>query len=295
MTSALLEAQNVIKWYHHVPASLLRGLTAFNIGPFGGDNSISAVIEAVLLRQKGKSVDYELSKTEAFFVKQLSQQQAMLDIMIEYRELNHAAQNEILRRWKEQVLGVIWIGAGIFTLEHPLLINRKPDDLHVWSDVNPKVVQEARMLFDEMRQRAASVNLSYNIELPQEVDKINRCIDFLVEHGVEHIIIQGYGFTYALAVPENFAWLSKLTRPQGKDMSLVFNAYAPEISFLPGVMAAFHQQAMFCYEKRHVEALFQAAMPGSEIVWTIPRTETRGKEWETWLIHAPAQSEKGTK
>ena len=167
MTSALLEAPNAIKWYHHVPASLLRGLTAFNIGPFGGDNSISAVIEAILLRQKGKSVDYELSKTETFFIKQLSGQQAMLDIIIEYRELNHAAQNEILRRWKEQVLGVIWIGPGVFTLEHPLLVNRKPDDLHVWSDAHPKVVQEARMLFDEMRQRAATVNQSETGQHPR--------------------------------------------------------------------------------------------------------------------------------
>lgn len=284
--STLIEAPNSVKWYHQVPAWLLRGLSGLNIGPLGGDNSISAIIEAVLARKKGNPVDFELSKTETFFVTQLTQQ-TIPDSMIEYRELNHAVQNEILQRWSEQVLGVIWIGAGVFTLEHPLLTHRKPNDLHVWSDASPKIVQEARVLFDEMRRRAATVNLSYNIELPQEVDKLNRCVNFLAQQNVEHIIIQGYGLTYALTASENFEWLSKLSRPQGKQLSLVFNAPGPKLPYLPGVMAAFHQQRMVCYERRHIEALFQAAMPGSQIVWTIPRAQTRNKEWETWLIQAP--------
>jgi hypothetical protein len=35
--------------------------------------------------------------------------------LVEYRTLNHAAQKEVLRRWITKLLGVIWLGGGVFT------------------------------------------------------------------------------------------------------------------------------------------------------------------------------------
>jgi hypothetical protein len=49
-------------------------------------------------------------------------------------------------------------------------------------------------------------------------------------------------------------------------------------------MAAFHNQKMIYYTLADIEALFKAAVPGSEVVWHKPRAETREKRWETWLI-----------
>ena len=50
------------------------------------------------------------------------------------------------------------------------------------------------------------------------------------------------------------------------------------------IMAAFHKQRMVYYERSHIEALFEAALPGCEIVWEKPKEQTRNKVWETWLI-----------
>jgi hypothetical protein len=55
-------------------------------------------------------------------------------------------------------------------------------------------------------------------------------------------------------------------------------------------MAAFHRQRMMYYKREDIEGLFAAAVPGSRIVWSKPRLETRNKIWETWIIHAPART-----
>ncbi|HEX6387106.1 MAG TPA: hypothetical protein VF177_20770 [Anaerolineae bacterium] len=259
-----------------------------NIGPLGGENSISAVIETVIARKKGHDVNFPLSKSDQFFVQQFTQSDPP-DEMIEYRELNHAAQNEIIRRWGNQRLGVIWLGAGVFTLEHPLLEERKQRDWHVWTDASPRIVESALKRFNELHQHDQLGKLSRGITLPYDVEQLNQVIDFLAPN-VSHIVIFGYGVTYALTARENYQWLSRLRLPENLDVSFVFNSPGAAIPLLPGVMAAFHQQRMVYYDSSDIAALFAAALPGSEIIWEIPREQTRNKLWGTWLILSPART-----
>jgi len=278
-------AHETVKFYHHLLSLPLKLLTALKIGPFGGENSISAVIEAVIVKQSGQEVTFELSKTEQTFVKMLSKQNEIPDEMVEYRELNHAVQREILKRWGTQKLGVVWIGAGVFTLAHPLLAERKPRDWHVWTDANPKVVANAESVFDEMKARGETVDLTYSVILPQDVDILNRTLA-LIAPDVDHIVIFSYGMSYVLTMEENHEWLSGLNLPD-KDVSFAFNSPGEHLALLPGVMASFHNQRMFYCDSGHIDALFKDSFPNSEIVWEMPREKTRNNIWGTWLIHVP--------
>lgn len=285
MTS-LLEARDTVRWYHKLLAWPIRLLTKMNVGPFGGDSSVSAVIEAALALRKGETVDFELSKTDRFLVEKTAN--VDIDELKEYRELSHAVQEEILRRWSDAVLGVIWIGAGVFTLEHPLLAKRKSEDWHIWTDSVPKIVSSAENVFNEMLRRGVSAGLSYHVMLPQDVAMLNKVINFVTQHGVEHVVIFGYGVTYALTMQENYEWLSKLDLPDEIDVSFVFNSPGPKPRFVGAMMAAAHKQRIVYYERQHIESLFQATIPASEIVWSIPREQTRHNVWEVWLIHRPS-------
>lgn len=286
MAVQLPHTPDAIKWYHHLASTPLKGLAALNLGPLGGENSISAVIEAVLAHKKGEPVSFEMSKSDTFFTQQFTKQDPP-DEMIEYRELSHVAQNEILKRWRDKRLGVIWIGAGVFTLEHPLLSENRQSDWHVWSDALPRVVERALQKFEELEEKQKSVKLSQNIELPQDVNQLNEALKFMEQH-VDHIVIFGYGVTYALTIEENYEWLSKLKLPSRLDVSFVFNGPDKAIPFFPSLMAAFHDQRMVYYTLADIEALFQSAVPGSEVIWHKPRSETRNKMWETWLILSEA-------
>ncbi len=288
MTVDLPQAPNTISWYHQAAAAPLRAMASFNLGPLGGENSISAVIEAVLARKRGESIDYPLSKTDQFFVTRLASAEVP-DEMIEYRELNHEAQREILRRWSDQVMSVVWLGAGVFTLLHPLLAERKPQDWHVWTDANPKIVQSARAVFDEYRARGETYNLTYDITLPYDVGKLNNWLQ-LIAANTQHLVINGYGVTYALTMAENYEWLSRLELPAHVDVLFVFNSPGQSITFMPGLMAAFHQQRMVYYDHAAVQTLFAATLPGSDIVWEIPRSATRNGIWGTWLVESTARS-----
>lgn len=276
-------AQDSIRWYHKLAAAPLQLLAAANLGPLGGDNSISAVIEAVLLKKRGESVTFPLSKTDSFFVAQLTQQD-IPDEMIEYRELSHEVQREILRRRSGGHMVVIWLGAGVFTLEHPLLAEKRPFDWHIWTDASPKVVSSARELFDEMLQKGQSGNISNHVTLPEQVTRLNHLIE-LTTFEADQLVFMGYGVTYALTMAENQQWLQQLILPPGRKVSFVFNAPAATIPMLPGVMAAFHHQRMVHYERSHIEALC-TIIPNSKIVWEKPRETTRNKIWGTWLIEA---------
>ena len=48
----MINVPDAVKWYHHLLALPLRGLSKMNVGPFGGENSISVVIETVLAKTK---------------------------------------------------------------------------------------------------------------------------------------------------------------------------------------------------------------------------------------------------
>jgi hypothetical protein len=96
------------------------------------------------------------------------------------------------------------------------------------------------------------------------------------------------GTSGALTIEENYEWLSKLDLPTGLDVSFVFNGPDKAIPFFPSLMAAFHDQRMVYYTLADIEALFQSAVPGSEVVWHKSRAETRNKMWETWLILSEA-------
>ncbi len=288
MTVQLPHTPDAIKWYHHLAATPLKGLAALNLGPLGGENSISAVIEAVLAHKRGEPVSFEMSKSDRFFTEQFTKQDPP-DEMIEYRELSHLVQNEILERWGDQRLGIIWIGAGVFTLAHPLLAEERQSDWHIWSDALPRVVESALQKFEGLQEKQKLGKLSQNIELPQDITQLNDLIAYL-EPVVDHLIIFGYGVTYALTIEENYRWLSELKLPAQMDVSFVFNGPAKAIPFFPALMAAFHNQRMVYYTLADIKALFQATVPNSEVVWHKPRSETRNNMWETWLIFSEANT-----
>jgi hypothetical protein len=288
MAVQLPHTPDAIKWYHQLAATPLKGLAALNLGPLGGENSISAVIEAVLAHKRGEPVSFEMSKSDRFFTEQFTKQDPP-DEMIEYRELSHLVQNEILERWGDQRLGIIWVGAGVFTLAHPLLAEERQSDWHIWSDALPRVVESALYKFKQLQEKQKLGKLSQSIELPQDINQLNDSISYL-EPVVDHLIIFGYGVTYALTIDENYQWLSKLKLPAHMDVSFVFNGPAKALPFFPALMAAFHDQRMVYYTLADIKALFQAAVPGSEVVWHKPRSETRNNMWETWLIYSEANA-----
>lgn len=285
MNQALPRAQDSVHWYHKLVAAPLQLLAAADLGPLGGDNSISAVIEAVLMQKRGETITFPLSKTDTFFVKQLTEQ-TIPDEMLEYRELNHEAQREILRRRGAGNMVVIWLGAGVFTLEHPLLAEKRPFDWHIWTDASPRVVSNAKQLFDEMLAKGQSGNISHHVTLPHHIDRLNHLIE-LTAFDTSELVIMGYGLTYALTMAENQSWLHQLAIPAGRKTSFVFNAPAAKIPMLPAIMAAFHEQRMVHYDRHHIEALF-STMPTAKVVWEKPREATRNQMWATWLIEVNA-------
>jgi hypothetical protein len=288
MAVQLPHTPDAVKWYHRAASTPLKALSAVNLGPLGGENSISAVIEAVLAHKKGESVTFEMSKSDRFFTEQFTKQEPP-DEMIEYRELSHLVQNELLKRWGKKRLGIIWIGAGVFTLEHPLLAEGRQENWHVWTDALPRVVESALSKFDKLQENQKIGKLSQNIKLPQDIEELNKAIAFVAPN-VDHLVIYGYGVTYALMMEENYRWLSQLILPSGQEVSFVFNGPGKTIPFFPALMAAFHNQRMVYYTLADIEALFQTAVPGSEVVWHKPRSETRNKMWETWLIVSKANT-----
>jgi hypothetical protein len=282
----LPQAPNNIKWYHTVLSTPMRALAALNVGALGGEYSLSAVVGALIAAQHEQEIDYPLSKTETFYVKQLKGR-PLPDSMMEYGELNFAVQAEIVKRWGSKPLGVIWVGGDVFSPEYPLLAQRKPVDRHVWIDERPNVFKAVRPMFDEIRQSAP--NLPTAFTLPDGVAKLNECVDFLAEEGVQHVVIQGYGYFFTLTTDQNYAWLSQLHRPANVELSFVFNAPGV-MPFVPAVMEAFRKRKIISYQKEHIAALFQKALPGSEIAWTLPKEETRGKTWSTWIVFAPPKA-----
>jgi hypothetical protein len=276
----------MVKWYHFIGSIPLKVLSTLNLGPLGGESSISAVIETTLARAKGEEVNFELSKSDRFILDQFEKQGPPEDV-IEYRAMNHLVQKEILKQWGDKRLGIIWIGAGVFTLEHPLLVERDKYDWHVWTDAQPRVVESALKRFNDLKETQKIGKLSEYIELPRDIDQLNEAIAFVAPN-VDRLVIFGYGVTYALTIEENYQWLSQLHLPPDKDVGFVFNGPGTGIGFLPRLMAAFHNQRMVYYTKEDIQGLFQTAIPGSEIIWTKPRTETHNKMWETWLILSDA-------
>lgn len=286
MTTQLPTVRNAVTWKFRWMTLPIRIMNQLNIGPFGGENSVSAVIEGLIASRNGTTIDFPLSKTEAFLISKMKDVED-IDGILEYRELNHEAQQQVLDRWGHQTLGVIWIGAGVFTLAHPLLLHRKPDDWHIWTDANPKVMSNARTVFDEMRERGSHGNLSYDIMLPQDVDTLNRTISFLAHHGTQHICIFCYGVNYILTMQENVAWLSKLRLPDEIGVSFVFNGGDEHISPNAKFIAAVYRQPFYIYNRPEIDQLFRATVPRAEVVWERPRTQTPYKAWETWLIYRP--------
>ncbi len=289
MADQLPPSSDAVTWVHQAASAPLRALSALDIGPFGGENSISAVIETILAPRYNTTPDFELSKSEQFFVTQVTKGGDIPDELLEYRELGHHAEEEVLRRWGNEPMAVIWLGAGVFNLNHPLLRDRKPQDWHIWTDAHPKVIREAQSAFDDMRARGATYNLTYDVTLPYDVDKLNQWME-LITTNIQRLVIFGYGVVYALTMRENYEWLSRLKLPEHVDVLFAFNGPNKRIPFVAGLMASFHNQRMMYYNDESVQALFSTTVPGSEIVWTIPREDTRNNMWGTWLIESTAES-----
>ena len=252
------------------------------MSPIGGENSISAVIEAVLARQKGIKLGFPLSKTDEFFVNQLARK-GIPDPMLEYRELSHKAQQELLTYRKDEPMGVIWLGAGVFTLTHPLIAQRRSQDWHLWSDKSPKIVQEAKEVFEDTRPKHSTAPHTHEINLPEDIDRLNDWIKIL-QTNIKRLVIFGYGVFYALTYEENAQWLKKLVLPTGMDVYFVLNSPGRKIPMLPGMMAAFHKQRMVYYNTESIRLLFDECIPNCEIIWKIDREDTRNKTWGTWIL-----------
>lgn len=278
MASLPYDAVNSI---HKAMAWPLRALSRRNIGPFGGDNTISVVIEAVLAKKRGEDPDVSLSKTDQFFVKQLTGR-AIPDVVMEYRELNHEAQLEILRLRSRSALTTIWLGAGAFTLRHPLLAQRRPADWHIWTDKDPKVFKQAFTVFEEMRKRKGIKDIPYEISLPGQVDRLNDWIKMAADQS-DQILLNTYGLFYVFTLEENQDWLKRLVIPPNKKVWLIANSPGAKLPFMAGTMAAFHHQRMMHYQTEHIDALIQDAFPEAKLLWDRPRHSTRNKVWATWL------------
>ncbi|GEM_PF-2631650 len=282
-----IATRDAIRWYHHALALPLKGLSALNLGPLGGENSISVIIEAILQAQRGETVDFPLSKTEQFFVRMLTGPNAPNPApLLAYRQFNHRAQQEVLNRRGDHRLGVIWLGGGVFTLEHPLLQFARPDDWQIWTDANPKVVRTAQALFDEMQRRMNGQAQVQSLILPQDVAQLNEHIRFLAAQGVQEIVLQAFGMFYVLTGAENAAWLRQLERPKGVTLRLIVDAMSRTVDLMPAVMIAFHNQRMVYYERADIEALLRQTQPDGQIVWELPRSEqTYGQA--VWLLELP--------
>jgi hypothetical protein len=267
MTTELPDVKDNVYWYHKVMAVPVKVMTALGIGPFGGTLATSAILEKLIAHQKGEDIELELSKSETFVLAQIEKEDD-LSAILEYRDTNMQLQDETLRRWGDENLGVIWIGAGLITPHYPLFEKRKPNDWHFWTDKHPKVVKTAEDVFNEMRMAGASAGLSYDVFLPRDVEKINRIIQFAVDRGCTHLVFNCYGFIYALTPQENYEWLRQLKIPAGIDAIFIVNA--PNERLLPVARrtAAIVDQRMMAYSKEDMKQLFKAAIPDAEHVWT---------------------------
>ncbi len=276
----------VVTNVHRLLAMPIQAMNALNIGPFGGENSVSAVIEALLHYKRGEPIDFELSKTERFLFERFKDHNDIGELQ-EYRDLSVQAQEFVLEHRQENSLGVVWLGGGMITLEYPLIGKRKPDDIHVWTDAHPKVVGAAQSFFKEVTQHAAPHNLAYDITLPRDVDKLNRILNFLGNARVDQIVIMMYGVSYVMTIQENYEWMRQLELPPGIPVTMVFNS--PQGGALPGkLIAAVHDERMYAYNLPHIHALYGAAFPAHEVVWHKARTDTQSGMWETWVIDLPA-------
>lgn len=263
-------------------------MASANLGPFSREMSISALLEALLANRNGETLDFELSKSEKFLFEQMKDVKEV-DELQEYREINIEAQEEILKRWGSQKLGVIWLGGGMVTPNYPLLANPKPDDWHFWTDTDPKVVKTSQALFQKMKEVGKANGLSYDITLPQDIDKLNRIVQFLVNHGCEHLIFQCFGFIYVLTPQENYNWLSRLDLPPHLEVSFNVNASNERLGFPARFTAAAHNQRMMAYGREGMLQLFQASIPNTAIVWETDNSKRTFRAWDGWIIHRPAQ------
>lgn len=266
----------------------VQALTALNIGPFGGSMSVSALIEALLAYRKNETLQFELSKSEAFLFDKMKDMEEVGELQ-EYREINLEAQEEVIKRWGTRKLGVIWLGGGMVTPHYPLFNHRQDINWHFWTDTHPRVVDTAHELFHKMREAGASAGLSYDVTLPQDIDKLNRIIDFAVRQNIEHLVLQMFGFIYVLTPKENYDWLSKLNLPKNLDVTFIINAPNEKLSTPARFAAATHNQRMMAYSKQDMQALFNATIPGCEFVWEATHENRTFKAWDGWVLHRPAQ------
>ncbi|MFK7924242.1 MAG: hypothetical protein AB8H47_19960 [Bacteroidia bacterium] len=204
--------------------------------------------------------------------------------MIEYRNLSIEAQNQLIEQYGDEKLGVIWIGAGVYSLTHPLLSHNPDNNWHIWTDSSPRVVHSALKAFSQMQDKGRAANLSHTVNLPEDGNRLNEWITFLSDH-VDRIIIMGYGVTYALTPAENLTWMKQIDRSKmNLPLHIVFNSPGAKIDFLPGLMAAYHNQRMVYYSNEHVEDLFQKAFTNSQVSWHKARENTKTNIWGTWIV-----------
>jgi len=156
--------------------------------------------------------------------------------------------------------------------------------MHIWTDASPKVIASAEAMFNDMRQRGKDSAVSYDVYLSDDIVKLNRIMQFLEKLNVEHIVINLYGMSYILSIEDNYRWMKDLYHPEGRKMSFIFNSMNHHMA-LPGkVVAGVHNQPVFNYQQKHVEALFDALYDNYEIVWYKLALETEFKILSTWVI-----------
>lgn len=283
--AAEASAVDTIRWYHRALAAPLRTLADRELGPFGGGWSLPAIIEGTVQHDRGvHDFGHPLSDTEQVMVGWLSHR--LPAELVEYRDLSHEVQRVILDRYGEEPLTVIWVGAGVFTLHHPLVSRARPDDRHLWTDATAEVALTSGRALD-LRPGRPPVDRK-PVKLPEDVGLLNQWIERLTG-GPKRLVIFAYGVGFTLTPEQNHEWLSRLEIPADVDCLIVFNSPGPDLPLWSGVMAAFCGQRMVHYPDSDVGALFARAVHGSEVVWHRPRETTTTGEWGTWLFERPAK------
>ncbi|MGF1506643.1 MAG: hypothetical protein ACFB51_16140 [Anaerolineae bacterium] len=285
--SELPTVEAVIKPIHYFMVRPIQWMDRTSFGPFGGGFSISPIIEAAIQYLDGQEVTVPLTDTERFMFNRLKDSPGTRQL-IDYRGTQFAIQEKVLELYGDDDMGVIWIGAGIVSDRYPLISNRKPGDIHVWTDKKLRLVETAKPMFQEMKDRLSEIAVFQDLMLPDDIDTLNKTMHFFENIGIKHIIISLLGVMYAMTPEENYEWLRQLYVPPGTKLSFMLSSVSRTLSMPGKVSGAIDNQPAYHYDKADVEAIWKRGLGRGSVVHTIPRTENVA--WETWLYHVPASS-----
>jgi hypothetical protein len=284
MSQGLPTLPSIIKWYHFLAAKPIQLLDALKIGPFGGGYSVSPIIEGSIQYKRGEPITVPMSKTESFMFERMKDQTGV-EQLLGYRRTQDEIQQEVLKHYSDDKKGVVWIGAGIVSTKYPLIAERKPEDLHVWTDKRLSIVQAARPLFAEMQDRMGNVELFYDLVLPEHIDKLNRIIKIFANAKCNHVILSLLGVWYILTPKQHQKWLTQLEIPDGMRLSFILSGMGMQLPLVGKIAAAIDNQRSYEYNVPDIKAVLDPIFPAGKLMHTIPREEDM--VFETWWYRVP--------